>query len=273
MNGSERDEIGADRIQEFFDAISRGNLTEVRALLEGDLGLLYADLVDRNSPAIDALDSGHHDVTDYLAREEIRRLGEGAVPHQHLYRVIHDLGEVAHAETGYPLAEEFRPLAEPAVASFLHHEDPGLRYIALNVLGLHWNLQTHRGTFASMMFDDPDDDVRRMATACLGFVLERSREWEATKTLLRKLRDRNEDPSVRETAYEALLSVWFDFHFEHKYVLKVMEARRPLEQGSEEAGARNDWNLAGRLWEQAGHAWEDHIDRDFIAALERGEEP
>lgn len=169
-------------------------------MLVEDPGLLYAELEGDASAPREALAAAQHEITDYLAREELRRLEEGTVPHEHLYGVIHDLGEVAHFTTGYPLAEQLLAVAEPVVVRFLRHEDPLLRYIALNVLGLHWNLRASRGIFASMMFEDSDTEVRRVAAACLGFVLEQTRDWKATETLLRKFRQRNEDPSVRATA-------------------------------------------------------------------------
>lgn len=215
MDTPDHDPIEADRIQAFFDAISSGNLRRVKALLAEEPQLLFADLDDRASPAREALHSEHRDITDYLAREELRRLEEGTVPREHLYGAIHDLGDVAHAGTGYPLADQLRGVAEPVVVQFLRHEDPSLRYIALNVLGLHWKLRAHRETSASMMVEDPYDDDRG----------------------------------------------------------KVMEARGPLERASNEASAREDYGWSVRLGEQAARVWEDHVDWNFIAALERGQEP
>lgn len=274
MDTADRGQIDAGRVRAFFEAIAEGNLNRVKLILAEDPDLLFADLDDRsNSPAIEALDSGHPDVTDFLAREELRRVKDGTVPPKDLYGAIHDLGEVAHAGTGYPLAEQLRAEAESVVVQFLHHEDESFRYIALNVLGLHWDLRRHRETFQSMMLDDPDDDVRRMAVACLGHVLRGSRDWEASRSLLGKLRDRTEQESVKHTAYEALLETWFGSNASHRQFVKIMEARRPLERASDEAGGRGDWTLASEMWQQAGRVWQDHVDWEFIAKLERGEEP
>lgn len=69
------------------------------------------------------------------------------------------------------------------------------------------------------------------------------------------------------------LSVWYGFWAEFRHFLKVMEARRPLERESNDASAKQDWDLAFRLSERTARAWESHVDWDFIAALERWDEP
>jgi len=274
MGKPDRVQIDAARVQALFDAIAEGNLMRVKAFLAEEPDLLFADYLDgRASPAREALHSEQFDIADYLAREELRQLGDDTVPRDDIYGAIHDLGEVAHAETGYPLAEQLRAEAEPVVVQFLRHDDESFRYIALNVLGLHWDLRTHRETFAAMMFDDPDDAVRRLAVACLGFVLRGSRDWEATKPLLHKLRDQDEQDSTRETAYEALLDIWFGWDASHRHFLEVMKARSPLDSASREASAREEYDLSLRLGGQSDRIWEDHVDSEFIAKLERGEEP
>ncbi len=261
------------RIRMFYDAVTGGDFDRVKSMLAEDPDLLFAHLEDLASPAREALHAGHQDITDFLAREELRRLEEGRVPRRHLYGAIHDLGEVAHAETGYPLADQLRAVAEPVVGRFLKHEDERLRYIALMVLSLHWSLRSYRDTYAAMMFGDSDDEVRRIAVASLGSVLESSRDWDATRDLLKKLGDREEDISVREEAYEALITIWFGFDTSFKWFLKVMEAQRPFEQAEDEAGRREDWEESVRLHDQADRVWATHVDKDFVAALERGEEP
>jgi len=274
MDTADRGQIDAGRVRAFFEAIAEGNLNRVKFILAEDPDLLFADLDDRSrSPTIEALDSGHHDVTDYLAREGLRRLEEGTVPGKHLYGVIHDLGEVAHSEAGYPLAERLRAEAEPVVVQLLRDEDESFRSIAINVLGLHWDLRRHRETFQSMMLDDPDDDVRRLAVACFGYVLRGSRDWEATKPLLNKFRDKDEGHSTRETAYEALLEIWLGFDAAHQRSLEVETARGPLDTASRDASHRENYELSLQLGEQAHRIWENYIDSDFIAKLERGEEP
>ncbi len=192
MHRSERTPQEIERIREFYAAIKGGDLNKVKAMLLEDPGLLYADVEEWASPAREALAAGHDDITDYLAREELRRLEVGTVPEKE-----------------------------------------------------------YRTKFESMMFDDPDEEVRRMVAASLGSVLERSRDWGAG----------------------ALLYVWFGTHAEHRFFLKVLNAEEPLERAARKASDREDYETSLRLSEEAARVWEAHVDQEFIATLERGEEP
>jgi hypothetical protein len=122
---------------------------------------------------------------------------EGNLEYKALYSAIHTFGE-----------GDFRE-AEPLIEQFLEHEDPDLRNIALNVLGIHWVSKKHRKVFESFLFNEKEDDENRgMAAACLGVICRGSKDKAALRVLLSFFNDDDVDWFVRDHAYDAILDVW-----------------------------------------------------------------
>ena len=127
----------------------------------------------------------------------LENVASGKVEGDALYSAIHVFGEAQYYA------------AEPVVERFLEHEDPNLRNIALNVLGIHWQSTKHRKVFESFLCNqEEDEDNRGMAASCLGFICWGTKDKAALRTLLRFFKDDNEDWFVRASAYDAILDVW-----------------------------------------------------------------
>ncbi len=185
----------------FLRHVKAGNADKVQAMIKSNPALLYVEDSGRMSPVLWALDKNHKGLVDFLAGECLRRLRQRRVPRQHLARVMHNLGEVG-LETGFKEAE-------PHLARFLRHRDPLLRWEAVMDLGLHLKSTTYRREFERLAGQDRDADVRRIAARALGYVLQGTRDRRVARLLLRNLRDRAEDASVREACYEALIELCF----------------------------------------------------------------
>ena len=91
--------------------------------------------------------------------------------------------------------------------AFLCHPDPQLRYIALNVLTIHWGCAEHRKTCELFAQNDPDPDNRRMGVAGIGALLDGTRDALALAFLLGVFRNAREEDTVREAAYSSVLYV------------------------------------------------------------------
>lgn len=113
---------------DIYEAIRRGNSAYVLQEIKRDPSLLYARRTDEQSVLITAVDSGNQDMIQAIARALCRELMAGRIPRERLYEAIHDLGEANFVE------------AEPEVAKFVGDPDPELRYIAVNVISLHWGV-------------------------------------------------------------------------------------------------------------------------------------
>ncbi len=169
--------------------------------------------------------------------ERLAAFREGRLRGEDLYGFIHDLGEADYRE------------AEPDVTSLLQHPDAEIRYVAVSVLALHWKMAVHRGEFERMMLFDADANVRRMATTGLGYVLRGTQDTQATRVLVRKLRDETEEGLVREAAHMALLDLWLPEHERDRRVrLETVDV---------------DEALAGK------RTWSRHIDWDLVERIER----
>lgn len=121
------------------------------------------------------------------------RLARGDVPD--LYGTIHTLGDQGYVE------------AKRVIEQFLCHPDPEVRYIALNVLVLHWQCQDHRKTCERFITNETDPDNRELAVAGLGALLTSTRDPAALKLLLSLFKDEGEDPLMRSTAYRQILQI------------------------------------------------------------------
>jgi hypothetical protein len=207
-------------------------------------------------------------------RHSLALLREGRILHQQIYGLLHDLGEAGLVEA----AED--------VARFVRNPDPNLRYIALNVLTFHWNMPMYRRECEQLLFEDPDEQVRGMAAAGLGFVLRESKDCTAASMLLQKLRDKNETGLVRHSAYDAVVDMWLSPHDSRRGPSK---ARALYEESSDEteraialseeldrAKAAGDEHAAGRLSAELRmladaeiRRWERFVDWDLVASIER----
>ncbi len=178
--------------------------------------------------------------------ESLRALRGDRVSSEDLYHVIHEFGEGGFIE------------AEPDVAQFLVHDNPQLRYIAINVLTLHWGMVKYRRELERIIVDDGDEDVRRIAVVGLGYVLRESHDSQATRLLIAKLRDISEDIDVRQTAFDALMDIWLPTtrreKYEHDSLLRTLREAKALVENP-------------KLPEEL------HIDWDIVEAIERGEVP
>ena len=244
----------------FLKTVKAGDLEAVKRMIQSNRDLLFAIDESRDSPVTTATDT-HPGVADYLAHTELQRLQEGSVPEVHLYGAIHDLGEAAHAETGYRGCEALRAEAEPVIAGFLAHTDPQIRYIAVNVLAIHWDMKHYAKTFQQLALTDPEDDVRQIAVSAVGFLLRDSRDVDAARFVLGILRDPAQPAWIRESAYGALEEIWLGFGSSF-----ALSQKRQREQTLRAASGK-------RLTEDT---WEELADWDFVAQVEqvvRGKAP
>ncbi len=134
-------------------------------------------------------------MTKAQLRHLTRDLANGRIPEDRLYDAIHTLGDEGLIE------------AKPIVEQFLTHPDPGIRYIAINVLTIHWGCRDHRITCERMLSGDEDDDVRRVCVAGLGALLEGTRDAGVLRLLLSVFHNEREEWDVRDSAYSQILYV------------------------------------------------------------------
>ena len=128
-------------------------------------------------------------------KEALDALVAGQIAPQNLYAAIHSLG---HGPAGD---------AKPYVERFLHHADPQLRYIALNVLTIHWKCHEHRRTCERFAQEDPDSDNRRIGVSGLAALLESTRDASALRFLLDIFQNDAEEHHIRDAAYSSILYV------------------------------------------------------------------
>ena len=112
-----------------------------------------------------------------------------------VYGLLHRFGNAGFVE------------AQPTVELFLSSADPQLRYIALNVLVLHWNMPTYQHECLRMLDSDPDEDVRRLAARCVGTLFSDTRSADALSALLKVIVNDGIDADIRAAAYTSLLEV------------------------------------------------------------------
>ncbi len=188
--------------------------------------------------------------------EKWRALREGRVPHDELYFVLHEFGNADFRET------------EADVGRFLTHDDADLRYIAVNVLTLHWDMSKYRNELERILVNDKDPDVRRIAAVGLGHVLQGSRDSQATRLLIEKLRQVSEDVEVRQAAFDALLVIWLpatrrEKFLDHRLRQTVKEAREQADHVDEILQGKSPAPLPEGM----------HVDWDLVAAIEKGRVP
>lgn len=124
--------------------------------------------------------------------DDLRR---GIIPPGALYSTLHDLGRERVVE------------AIPDIEQFLTDEDAQLRYVALEVLTLHFKLQHHWETACQFLEQDPDSDCRRMGASSLGILLRNTQDITTLRVLALIVRNTDENPFVRQAAYLAMREV------------------------------------------------------------------
>lgn len=144
---------------------------------------------------------GEYKIPDDERQNKLKVLLEnvkaGNLDNDALYSAIHTFGEAHYLE------------AEEVVEQFLEHENPNLRNIALNVLGIHWKSTKHRKVFESFLFNENEEDENRgMAASSLGAIGWDSKDKSMLRILLSFLKDKDEDWFVRAEAYNAILDLW-----------------------------------------------------------------
>ncbi len=125
----------------------------------------------------------------------LARLRAGAISSDQVYSLLHSFGEAGFLE------------AKPDVEGYLKHEDSELRYVALNVLALHWKCCEHRKTCEEFILTDSESENRGLGTCGLGALLEGTRDPNALMLLLQVFFDEGEEWHVRDSAYSAILYV------------------------------------------------------------------
>lgn len=133
------------------------------------------------------------------SREELLCLLEtlrfGKLSNHDIYDAIQAFGEMNFRE------------AHPVVEHFLKSEDSELRSVALKVLTLYWHLNEYWEMACQTLLRDPDGDCRLGAAHALAY-LKRDTEDRATLTVLaRVVRNKQEEPIVRQAAYAAMRAV------------------------------------------------------------------
>lgn len=130
--------------------------------------------------------------------EKLKALREDRIPDDEIYSTLDEFGRAGFTA------------AESEVRRYLTHDKPQLRYVAVYVLALYWDLAKYGDTFERLLFEDPDADVRRVAAGALGYVLRERRDSEAVHLLIRKLRETGENWYVRKASYDAIRDIWLD---------------------------------------------------------------
>jgi hypothetical protein len=262
-----RDPASADIASLFLKAVKAGDLASVQAIVNDHSDLLLAKDDYYGSAVRAATDLPLPDVADYLAHVLLQRLREGTVPPEHLYGAIHDLGEAARVATGYRGCEHLRCEAEPVVAGFLAHDDPRMRYIAISVLSVHWDLSRHAESLKRMCLLDPDEWVRQIAVSGLGWLLRGTRDRKATHLLMGIVRDADQPEWIRETSYEGLLEIWHGADTAHRWFLEVMRGQEQVRAAAERAETDDATMEVER---QAERVWQDFVDWEWLSQLEQG---
>ena len=250
----------------FLAAINAGDLDTIGQMLQTNPDLLFIDEDYYGSPVRAATDSPYPEIADYLARFTLQRLRDGTIPKAALYGAIHDLGEAAHADTGYRGCEKLRAEAEPIVSGFLAHDDSQLRYIAVSVLSTHWDLNQYVHVVQRMSVSDPDEHVRDIALSSVGWLLRGTRDRDGTLFLLGVFRDLGQSASTREEAYEGLVEVWQGFDAGFALFQTKLRAEEPLRAAERNAQTVEEKKQIDMRIERV---WEDFVDADFLARVAR----
>jgi len=122
-------------------------------------------------------------------------LGAGLVPREEVARAILRLGR-----DGYVTAWA-------RVEPFLEDADPAVRRAALQVLVSDWKMDQYRERAEELCDRDPDADVRRFASTCLGILYQSTGDRRTLRRLAEICRRETESPRIRGAAYVSILRV------------------------------------------------------------------
>ena len=173
---------------------------------------------------------------DTLLRAKLMALRKGEILPGELYGLIHDFG---HAKL---------PEAEPDVVALLDHPDSQIRTIAVRVLAFHWDISRDRDRLIRLLRDDPDYEVKSFTAAGLGFVFRNSHDPVVSQALIKTIRDNDEDPYMRESAYDALRQVWSPLNVDQDIADIKEEIRQAKESEKDLEAARSPEEFQSRLW-------------------------
>jgi hypothetical protein len=132
----------------------------------------------------------HTTLTHLLDDVRLHRLDDRA-----LYKAIYQFGRQGFVQ------------ARPTVETFLTHENPDLRYIALEVLTRHWHLEQHWETARRFLEQDDDTQCRMMGASALAVLRRNSQDTRTLQVLARVVRDNSEKVGVREATYAAMREI------------------------------------------------------------------
>lgn len=144
-------------------------------------------------------------------RTLLQRLRDGTLPPASLtqdatYHAIHELGR-AQVEEAIPIIEQY-----------LTHEDGEYRYVALEVLTIHFHLQRHWPSAVDALRHDPNERVRMGAAADLASLMADTQDPATLRELATTLSDPGEDYGVRSAAWAAMQAV---LHFDMREQLDL----------------------------------------------------
>jgi hypothetical protein len=193
---------------------------------------------------------------DALLEKRLMALRKREISPSELYGLIHDLGHSTLLE------------AEPDVVALLDHPDSSIREIAVRVLTFHWDISKHRDKLIHLLRHDPDYEVKSFTAAGLGFVFRNSHDPVVSQALIKTVRDRDEDPYMRESAYNALLQVWspLDVDQDLKDISEEIRRSKASDIDLESAQSPEEFQSRLRMWKQEKLL---KIDWEFVERVER----
>lgn len=194
-------------------------------------------------------------LNDASNRAKLAALRKGEIPPEELYGLIHDFGHAMFLE------------AEPDVVALLSHPDEQIRCVAVRVLTFHWDVGRHRDKLIRLLRQDPNDEVKSFTAAGLGFVFRDSQDMTVSEALIDKVRDKDEDPLVREAAYSALRDVWSPLLIDQHIANSEVEIQRSEQKEKDLEAAQSREELRKVLW-----MWRQErllkIDWEFVERIE-----
>ena len=125
----------------------------------------------------------------------LRDLRLHKIHHGYLFSIISDFGDEHFVE------------AIPDIKNFLTSEDSELRYIALEVLTLNFQLQEVWQTARDFLEHDPDSNCRSLGASCLGALKRNTGDPRTLSVLAHVIVNEKEEHLVRESAYKAFCGV------------------------------------------------------------------
>ena len=94
----------------------------------------------------------------------------------------------------------------PVLIELLSHEDPIVRYNAINSLSFELNERLAEQAMLNILSSDQDEDCRRVSAGALGYLFQNSRNRKVLSALANAAMS-DFDDDVRGAAYKALLIV------------------------------------------------------------------